>query len=157
MKQRQGVTLLEIVVVLGLVTAFSTLVFDLYRDGQVLVESCARYQLGTREAQDLARRLRRDVRGSLRATAGPSTLTLSLPEGRRVVYRLDDTRVVREVFAGDAQVEGLLVVHGVESLDFSAGPGPGLVTWALRLRRVSPQGRIDPVFDGVAAVRGVTE
>ena len=154
---RRGVLLLEVVVCVALAAVLMGLIYDLYRDGRILHDTCVRCQLGTREVDDFVARLRRDVRCAAGGAAEDGVLILEMPGLGSVVYRLAGDRIEREV-PGQAGPERLdVLVRGVESLFFQRPGAPGrddLVGWTLRLKRVNPQGRLDPMFDGVAAFRG---
>ncbi len=163
-RARRGYTLFELIVCTALYSVFLGMAYDVYLEASRLHAACTHYQLGTREAQVWLETVRRDVRTS-RGTAplpsGHSTdgtaLALRRPDGAVILHRLDGGRAVREVRRDGETVESTILVRRVESVSFQAPlrlDRPSLVRFALRLERRNEQGRIDPVFDGLAAFRG---
>lgn len=162
-RPERAYSILELVVVMAIGSAVLAMAFDLYLEATRLHTACLHYQLGTREVQAWMERLRRDVRQASGPAPRPAdlaeeaaALVLARPDGSLVLYRLVDGRAVREVRAGGELLDAAVLVHGVESLEFAvpaAVDRPDLVRFALRLHRRSEHGRIDPIFDGIAAFR----
>jgi hypothetical protein len=146
----------------ALTGAFLAMAFDVILAALRLHGACAHYRQGTREVQGWIDRLRRDVRNAVGPAPLPDdlpadapALALACPDGSVVVHRLDGGRVVRDLRRAGL-LESETLVRTVESLAFSlpAAPDrPRLLHFSLRLARRSAHGRIDPVFDGLAAFR----